>query len=252
MTCGHFDEQLWEAAETGNLPAALSNHLAGCARCRKSLEAMRATIRGCHALRTVQAPRMPGIATLLNTAPSRPWIPVRLVAVLATCLALSAVISLYSLSTRRLAQHPAPPVTHRSPVVSIPESKQPVETKAPSPPDTRVVAASGHGNYPARRMARHHRHRLAPQTVVARRTFLSPVAPREESSPNSITPSEMASALDETVQQITPGEDITLETDRIAAVSRLPITYEITPVAGDYESELAQHAPDQVIRILSL
>lgn len=58
--CKQCEEQLWEAAETGDIPAALADHLAACPDCREALSLLQAVMCGFQALRCLPE-RIPAV-----------------------------------------------------------------------------------------------------------------------------------------------------------------------------------------------
>lgn len=254
MRCDDVNELLWEAAETGTIPEALSNHLADCTHCRESLHALQSAVRGCHTLHEVQAIQVPGIAVLLNTRSQQAQFPLRLVAALAACLTLVVVLGLRYLWTRQMAQHNIQSqFSHQPKMPPVPQHPLPPEKPSLSPtlpgPEPGVSYEVGHYH---RRKAVHPVHHSPPKAHSVSHPSRTRVVPEMDIPDVQTSQMELASSVKERVKEIKPGEDIMLDTDQIASVSGLPITYAITPVAGSYETLIAQADTKQVIRIFTV
>ena len=142
MSCHQYtEEQLWDAAETDQLPAELVQHLDVCPACRETLQQCTSAMTGFAALREVQAPD-PCAAVYARLAPARrPW---RLAPVWAAGLVLLTVcVLLFRHGQRSEPSRPAPSIMQSipkqvdtpSPVVAKQDEKKTVViSRKPEPP----------------------------------------------------------------------------------------------------------------------
>jgi len=131
--CKRFEDDILEAALSGETPSELAAHLERCEACRKALQAMSPAAQGLARLRNVDAPDpREDVWRRLNLPARRRWAPVAIAAAV-TCIIVALMLARGYVTPRT----PPAPVSlgARQPDVAAPSQPEPVEqdTTAPRP-----------------------------------------------------------------------------------------------------------------------
>jgi len=229
-SCERYEEALWKAAETGNIPADLQQHLDTCPACRESLTALQRTMTGFMELRRIPE-HVPAVA-LAPLLPATRWWPRVAFAGALVVLAIAG-ISFW------LARKQQVSVTEHRPVPFVqpeqleqPEKPMPLIIEEPKKPDMPRIVQSRPAHVRHRRTARQFH---SPMPIPVRQEQPSP-----EPQPLPVPAYDPVEALisAQPVNALTPLDATPLPTQALMAVSDLPVTYTLTQVGPEEMQQL--------------
>ncbi len=192
--CRELQDALWEAAESGLIPAEVAGHLGECPECRAALDTLSSAASGFATLRHIQAPD-PTEAVHAGITRSHPRRGIAAATVIALCCAAAVVL-------RPQPDDSTPAPTPNAAVVADSQSLQTAQTdESRGGGETALLQSPGAAiaAQPGRRPAE------APSQSV-RQTVLDSPAPADTSAP----PQDVELALDPRLLEPCPQQTIIL------------------------------------------
>jgi hypothetical protein len=239
-----YQDLLWEAAESGDLPTALQNHLPACPRCREEWSLAQTAQRGFQCVQHVPK----ATRSIIVPEPGQPvGFPLR--RIFALCGAAAVLILLACIITLSRSQRVAsnPPMntpgphrniahtthqeytTHTTQVTLTAQNVTPVSTPEPY-------------QHMARSLRRHHVHplRAVPNTDTKPAPLFTVVLTSTPEPPSSPPVAIALSQIPIPPGTVTPLKDIMvddaaihIDSDRVTRLSDLPLSYDITPASPE-------------------